>query len=307
MKKINNFNYLLFKDAYDICISILKESEIDKDEIEYRIKDLTIIWNDMLKKDYINKKIYEKIHEIKSLEFLSMCDNCEISFDSKNKPGPDFKINKNDWIECVTSSRGETREYLFNEFNGSGIFNYNKKENLILCRFTGSIENKKFAYYKYIEKEIISEKDKYIIFLSAGNLYFEAFFGKYGFNLNKILFGVGHESLLIDKVSNKIIGSGYSYNDEIYNHNNEPINCNIFSSNDYTFLSGILFTCASLDEHYNKSNTFYFSNPNAKYKVALKSFKNIVYWNSLKKGNECIYIPRYKGKNLNGNLSKNYF
>lgn len=306
-KNIRNFNYYLFKDAYEMCVSILNKCDIDSDEKQFRIEDLTAIWNDMLEKDYINKKIYEKIHEIKSLEFLSKYDNCTISFDSKHETGPDFKINDKDWIECVTSSKGEDNAYLFDEFEGSGVFDYNKKENIIMCRLMGSIKNKMDVYYKYNNLGIIDDKDKYVIFLSAGNLYYGSFFGKFGFALNKILFGVGHETLLIDPVNNRIIRHGFSYNDNIYNHNNQPINCNIFKSDDYKRLSGILFTFASLDEHYNKDNTFFFNNSNAKNKIKLKTFSNIVYWNICKQEDAYVYIPRYRGKNLNHLLYRRMF
>lgn len=146
-----------------------------------------------------------------------------------------------------------------------------------------------------------------MIFLGLGNLTYGTFAGKYGFMLNKILFGVGCDVLTFDRKTNKIMGTEYSHNISINNHNGSSIDCNIFINHDYSCVSGILFTFATLDEHYNKDNTFLFINPFSKNKIFANRFKELIYWKSYKKDGVLKYYPRFNGKNLNSNLAKKYF
>lgn len=308
MIEVKKINYNLFLKAYNMCTEILdKSSIICEKEKNYRKESLKKTWKEMIANDKIDKQFYEKMHEIKSLEFLSDIDDLIISNDHLSTKGPDFKIGQNIWIECVTSSCGEGNKCLLKKTNGFEVFEYTKNENLILCRLTGSIDSKRKKFNEYIESGVVNKKDKNVIFLSAGSLYSEAFFGDYGFVLNKVLFGVNHRSLAIDQKTNKIVENGYTYNKEIFNHNNSSIDCNIFMNKSYEIISGIIFSYASLDEHYTKENTFYFRNPNAKNKVSLRLFNKIIYWNIWNKNGEYLYVPRCKGKNLNDKLNEKKF
>lgn len=300
-------NTSLFAEHTDMLLKILENSNISEKEKSYRKKQLLNVYNNMRKTNTIDNTYYNISHEIRSLEFLSKYPNMLIAQDHLSEAGCDFKIYNNCFIECVCSSSGDEKKNGLNQFHGTGIFDYGKKEKIILTRLTQSLKEKKEFYDKHILDGSIEKNKSYIIFLGLGNLTYGTFAGKYGFILNKILFGVGHDVLSIDRKTNKFIETKYSHNISINNHNGSSIDCNIFTNPDYSCVSGILFTFATLDEHYTKDNTFLFINPFAQNKIFANRFKDLIYWKSYKEVDELKYYPRYNGKNLNDNLAKKYF
>lgn len=308
MSKENGINIKLFDDCNKILLDILDNAEIDKKEKEYRKKRLMTVYNDMVKGNYRDSRYYDMVHEIKSLEFLSKYPNLQISNDHKGKSGCDFKIYSNYNVECVNSSSGNKIKNGLDKFDGFGVFDYNVKENIILTRLSQSIKEKKIFYDNHIANGTIKVNEPYVVFLSSGDLREGSFFNSFGFTLNKILLGVGHEKIVFDAQNNKVIDSFYEHKDVIYNHNNSEICSNIFGTLEYECLSGVLFTTASLDEHYTKDNTFLFINPFAKNKICANKFSDIIYWNKYKNPDgKLVYYPRYKGKNLNDKLKHKFF
>ena len=300
-------NTLLFETHTDMLLEILEKSNIDDKEKEYRKNELLKVYSKMVETRKIDNKYYNISHEIRTLDFLSDFDNLHIAQDHLSKPGCDFKISDKYEIECVCSSSGNEKLNGLNKFHGSGLFDYSKKEQIILTRLTQSIKEKKQFYIEHINSGTISVNMPYIIFLGLGNLSYGTFAGTFGFLLNKILFGVGHEALLINKETNKVERVEYSHNLNIKKHNGVEIDCNIFCNSDYNCVSGIIFSTASLDEKYSKNNTFLFINPYAKNKIKACDFPNMIYWRAKKEKNGYIYLPRYKGKNLNKYLKKHYW
>lgn len=187
------------------------------------------------------------------------------------------------------------------------MFDYNKKEKIILTRLTQSIREKQLFYNEHLKNGSIDANSPYIIFLGLGNLTYGMFTGTFGFVLNKILFGVGHDVLLINRKTNKVEKMEYSHNSFIQKYNGKDIDCNIFCNKDYECISAIIFSTASLEDNYNKSNTFLFINPYAKNKIKVNKFPNVIYWKAQKENGGYIYLPRYNGKNLNDKLSKKYW
>lgn len=303
-----NINKTLFEEHTNMLLDILNSSNIESKEKEYRKNELLKVYNKMKKNNNIDNKYYNKSHEIRSLEFLKKYDKLQIAQDHLSKSGCDFKIYDNYEVECVCSSTGNEKLNGLDKFCGSGVFDYNKKEQIILTRLTQSIREKQLFYKEHLKTgSISSEKNPYIIFLGLGNLTYGMFAGTFGFTLNKILFGVGHEVLLINRKTNKIENKKYSHNLCIYNHNGKEIDCNIFCNNDYSCISAIIFSTADLTEHYTENNTFLFINPYANNKIYANKFSNLIYWKVQKVNNEYFYFPRYKGRNLNDMLSKKYW
>lgn len=305
--EVFKINTALFSDHTDMLLKILDDSDISFQEKTYRKKELLDIYNNMVKTNTINNTYYNISHEIRSLEFLSKYPNMVIASDHLSKPGFDFQIYDNYLVECVCSSSGDEKKNGLDQFHGSGVFDYGKKEQIILTRLTQSLREKRDFYRNHLSNGIIKQNDPYIVFLALGNLTYGTFTEKYGFMLNKILFGVGHDVLYIDRKTNKYVKMDYSHNIFISNHNGSKIDCNIFVHQDYSCISAILFTTANLDEHYTRDNTFLFINPYAKNKIFANRFSNLIYWKSYKEIDGIKYYPRYKGINLNDKLSKKYF
>ena len=108
----------------------------------------------------------------------------------------------------------------------------------------------------------------------------------------------------IDRITGKVIDTFYTHVENIKKHNGSNIDANFFLNKENENISGILFTCANIDEDYDKSNTFLFLNPFAKKKIKIKDFNRIVYWNS---NRNAEYIPRYKGKSLWYKFTNKFF
>ena len=300
-------NKELFSAHTDMLLKILDNSDISPQEIEYRKNELLKIYNDMVKKNVIDNRYYNISHEIRSLEFLSKYPNMMMAQDHLSKAGCDFQIYNNYLVECVCSSSGEEENNGLDKFHGSGVFDYGKKEQIILTRLTQSLLEKKDFYNKHLLNDVIKQKQPYIVFLGLGNLTYGTFTGKYGFLLNKILLGVGHDVLYIDRKTNKFIKTEYAHNNFIINHNGSEIDCNIFVNPNYSCMSAILFTTANLEEHYTPDNTFLFINPSANNKIYANRFYDLVYWKAYREEDGTKYYPRYRGKNLNSKLAKKYF
>lgn len=308
MKHKDNINIPLFEKCNKMFLEILDSSDINDKEKKYRKDKLLNVYKKMLDNNYIDYKYFDIAHEIKSLQFLSQYPNLSIANDRKSKAGCDFSIYNTYYIECVSCSSGNESKNGLDKFRGTGIFDYGKKENIILTRLSQALQEKRNFYDNHILNNSINPEQPYIIFLSMGDLIYGSFPGPYGFILNKLLFGVGHTLLEFDTINNKVLGLKYDYKQNIFNHNNSPIECNYFCNEDNSCISAILFSCADLEELYTKDNTFLFINPLATNKIYAKKFNNIVYWKSCKSENgREIYIPRFKGKNLNENTRKYFF
>lgn len=297
-------NDKLFQKHTDMLIEILDTSLIDQKEKDYRKNTLLNVYNKMKRENKIYNRYYELSHEIRSLEFLEFYGNVQIANDRKSKEaGCDFLFDCNYQIECVCSSSGNEKINGLDKFHGSGVFDYNKKENIILTRFTKSIDDKVKFYFDHLKNGTISENNPYIIFLGIGNLSYGTFVGKFGFVLNKVLFGVGSKRLHYDLKENKFIKMDYTYTDAISNHNGAEIECNIFNNKKNDCISAIVYSVASLDERYDKTNTFLFINPLARKKIKVNIFKNLIYWRKNKDG---LYLPRCNGKSLNNRLKEKW-
>ncbi len=279
-------NNKLFEEHTSTLINIIQNSSINKEEKKYRETQLLNIYYKMKEKNEIDNRYYNLSHEIRYLEFLSHYGNLKIANDRKSESGCDFLLNDQYQIECVCSSSGDEKANGFDKFYGNGIFDYNEKENIILTRLTNSINEKLIFYYGHLVNGTILKNKPYIIFLGLGNLSNGFFPGKFGFALNKILFGVGYEQFHFKE--DKVIKKDYSHKHRIINHNGSDIDCNIFANERYLCVSAIIFTTASLPEKYDKKNTFLFINPFSRYKVKAKFFDDMIYWKKIK----MIYICR---------------
>lgn len=298
--KINKY---LFDKSTKYLLEVLNKANIDEKEKNYRKEKLLSIYEEMLEENYINNEYYSLAHEIKSFELFSKFTSVILAKDYKHEAGCDIRIYNNYQIECVTSSPGDENKNGYNAFYGSGIFDYNKKETIILTRILQSLNEKKVFYYNHLNKTI-KENDPYIIFVSIGSLSYGSLWGELGVYFNKALLGLDHEVIHFDREQQKFTERSYEYRDYLINHNNAPVNCKFFCEEN-SFVSAVIFSNAALDSEYSKENTFVFINPFAKNKVQVNKLPGLVYWKADKYNK--YYIPRYKGKNINEKIKHKYF
>jgi hypothetical protein len=276
-------------DILDNCEMSPREIQLRKKRIEQSI--------DLIKKEEslsAYSQYHQRAHEIESIPFLKQFGNLIITEDWKHSEGCDFVLNGHIYIECVCASAGDISKNKLNEFMGEGVFDYNKKKEILNTRFTSSLNDKVRFYYERVGKSI-PEDSPYIIFLKTGSLAYEWFEEKYGMALLDILLGRGFLRITINTASGKFIDSGYTHRDYIEKYNGKKINCNLFLNNDFRCVSAILLATSPLGVKYSYKNTFLFINPFASHKIFAKDFWGLIYWKANKEG---YYIPRRKGRTL---------
>ena len=239
---------------------------------------------------------YNRAHEIKAFYFLRQLGKVSISEDCSHHAGCDCNLNNHYQIECVCSSAGENGEK-------AGLCNKQKlkfyvgkyNKSFLLTRFTSSLSEKLRFYNNHKENGTVDSSLPYVVFLGLGALANEFFAGENGIEFTSMLFGKGDPTLSIDADIGCMTPNGYSHNKVIYNHNNKEINCNIFASEDYRCVSGIIISAAKLYEEYTIENTWLFINPEASIKVNPRDFANMVYWDLY---NEYEYGPYLCGEKI---------
>lgn len=166
------------------------------------------------------------------------------------------------------------------------------KKNILYCRITTSISEKVNFYFRHLKKGDIDQNSPYIIFLGLGALAREIFSGDFGIEYTSILYGKGNPTLSINSNAGRISHIGYTHNNELINHNGAKINCNIYATDEYRHISGIMISDADLDDEYTTENTWLFINPNADIKINPIDFPHVVYWDLYDKS---VYGP-YRNK-----------
>lgn len=262
-------------------LELLSLCDVSPEEFEHRKKALENA--QYLPESVIsrfNDLYYNLAHEIKSFHFLQQFGKIIISEDHRHKAGCDCNLNNYYQIECVCSSAGKNTKGvdLFGKRRESKVHVGNYDKSFLLSRLTQSLDKKLKFFNEHIKSKTINPNCPYIVFLGLGALSYEIFTGKNGVEFTSILFGRGDPALSVNIETGRMTPVGYTHNDMLFKHNGSEINCNIFSTEDYRCVSGIIISSAKLDEEYTADNTWLFINPNAYIKINAEDFSNIVYW-----------------------------
>ena len=154
-------NRSYFYGLHADLLKIIRNSTMDKKEKNYRVKKANEKLKLMLKTEKIDNHYYSLAHELKSYELLKNFGQPEITCDSRNRKGPDIRLNTYH-IECVCCSPGkaisELEKYRLNEYRRSVVFDYNKKMEIILPRITSALGEKRDKFEKYIKDRNNKEK-----------------------------------------------------------------------------------------------------------------------------------------------------
>ena len=151
-KYLNRLHLKLQKD--------IDNSDWNEKEKKYEKGKLNKLFRGMIRKEQLDNHYVSLAHEIKSYEFLKNLGNVQKAIDSKSEEGPDFTIGDYK-IECVACSPGETlgilEKYRLTDYRKSGLFDYNKKLEILLPRMTSSLNEKVEKLNKYINKRNCSK------------------------------------------------------------------------------------------------------------------------------------------------------
>ena len=283
----------------DHLITALKSLNLPKKEVDHRLKQI----NDAKpnnSSNTISRRYYNLAHEIKSLCYLQQFGSIAPSLDYLHTPGCDMILNDRYQIEFVCASPGDkTDKSGYDRFSilnmkGSMFGDYAEKERFIFSRITSALWEKQRFYISHLPQGTVCAAKPYLIFLGLGALSLDMFAGSYGIELTGVLFGKGAPTITIDGHGN-VISRGYFHNHSFLKYTGSPIDCNLFCTEEFRCVSGIIFSDADLYDEYTTQNTWLFINPFADVKIHKKDFSGMIYWSADGNGD---YTPRHKGRRV---------
>lgn len=183
--------------------------------------------------------------------------------------GPDICISSaktNIWIEAIAcgASPSDSAE-LENGFDENGFESIDES---VILRYTSAIDEKFKKYGEYLNKGIVSNSEPFLIAVNGSRVPFSLPDNNPPDmipNIIKAVMPFGDYVIVVDRDSNQIVKDGYSYRSEIIKLSGNTVPTNIFLSQKYLGISGILFSnidISDLPEKYGEDLLF-FRNPTA--------------------------------------------
>jgi len=155
--------------------------------------------------------------------------------------GPDICLRHNNsyiWVEAVAPGRGCGLDAVPPHKFG---IRAKVPEEQILLRYTSAIKEKYEAYQKYVENNVISALDPYVIAVNGGKVPYSFIRDRIP-RIIKAVLPIGPYSTTINPDTLEIISSGYSYRPEIEKKSGSPVPTNVFLDEKYAGISGVLFS-----------------------------------------------------------------
>ncbi|QOY50999.1 hypothetical protein [Candidatus Sulfurimonas baltica] len=183
--------------------------------------------------DGLEKQWYTRVWELYFATQLK-----ELNFDiscPKAKGHPDLKlIHKEEtiWIECTTISKGDNAVV---EYEDGEIHTLNDED--YISRITSAIATKNEQINKQIDNGVIGQNDIVIIAINTGELNLAKIAQMDNSLIHKALYGIGNLSYNFKKKE--------SFNSSRFNiesANGSKIKTNLFTTNEYENISGIIFS-----------------------------------------------------------------
>ncbi len=170
-----------------------------------------------------------------------------LSIQSKNE-GPDFVIDKTAYIECVAPTKGDPTKpdsvpEMFVATKPEEIRVQDVPVDKMILRITQVIKDKALDQYKnWKSKKWFDSKMPFIVAVNTGDLSHVE--DPSMPNVLKALFGFQFMQINI-----KTGASNFSHRNEVPKTNNEPVPVNYFVSQDFDFISGVLFSDKTILNH----------------------------------------------------------
>lgn len=249
-------------------------------ELQYRLNKIEMALKESSEKKCSNQSFYSIAHEIRCLRFFQL-SNIEFksTLDCNHEAGADIRYSsnvdgRNINIECTICTYGKkpyeeqlTCAMEVVKETKSGEIATGKRESreaIDICRITQRIKDKSKS------KQNI-DREPFVIWIGAGELADEGMFGPNCMILLDILFGMEIPEINYNKETpqlNYSLKMGIQKNEGPENEppENEPpeIELGFFYKEEYTDISGIIFSSGGLRDCYTVDNTFLFINPFAR-------------------------------------------
>lgn len=191
--------------------------------------------------------------------------------------GPDFLFfseGKKVWIEACMPSKGVTEDRVPEIIHGVA---QDLPDRALKLRYTSIIREKYAACYsKHLEEGLISKEDLFILAISGHLLGFGDFGDKYPL-IVKSVYGIGNQFFIFDKHTDSVHEGGYERSSHTTNHNQQEVQFESFWSNEYSGLTGIIFSSYVLNKpsaSYPIEDYVYIENYGSKGKIPSSAFEN---------------------------------
>jgi hypothetical protein len=154
--------------------------------------------------------------------------------------GPDFMIKNIAYVECVAPTKGDhIKPNSVSEISFATMPKKIRLQNVpfnkMVLRITQAIRNKALNYQCWKNKKWFNLKMPFIIAINTGDLsHIE---DPSVPNVLKALFGL---RFLQININTGVIN--FLYRDKVYKLNNKPVPVNYFTNEDFSFVSGVLFS-----------------------------------------------------------------
>lgn len=153
---------------------------------------------------------------------------------------PDIKIISQStptvWIECIAIERGETADRV--PQMQYGIVQHIPQEQILL-RIASGVEEKSKKILKYIANGSVKEKEPRVIAINRARLSHVDGDLPY---VVKVLFAMGHPTLLFNKGHSEVIDSFYSQRDKITKQSGSDVGMGHFLSDKYKHISAVIYS-----------------------------------------------------------------
>lgn len=180
---------------------------------------------------------------------------------SKSKNGADIKMNIESniaWIEAIALEPGQGPDAM----DGSeehGLI----PENKIVLRFQAGIWDKFVKAEKYLQNGIMSTQEAYIIAINGYNIPYAENDDAIPYAIQAVL-PLGLPTVTINHQTGEIVSKNYAYRPNIEKKSGTKISTTTFLGSEYSVISGILYSNASVYNLNDTKNDFVFlHNPNA--------------------------------------------
>lgn len=166
--------------------------------------------------------------------------------------GPDFCFNLDDkkcWIEATSPKRGcgpdAVEEQRFTTDNEKPAPSLIPSDDILL-RFSNSIKEKHKKHLEYVNNNIVSRKDIYVIAINGCGPGYEILDMEDAPRFTKILYGYGDMFVTFDKRTMKTIRSGFWKRQQLNKKSGSHVEADYFQSDKYACISGVLYSGANI-------------------------------------------------------------
>jgi len=273
MKKKNKRHCLMLSDMHKPLINLFKDTK-SPDPNFTKLCDDVYIKN----REFINYMFNEKYAPYADKDFVSRfpteclsrfwelylgCVLLESGFsliprEKRSREGPDFCIEQGDsylWIEATVANIGYGEESnVLREEPPSDVWQIVPEENIVL-RFCSRIKEKYEKYQRYLVDGIVSKNDSFIIAVNGSGLPIQFWYAdEVPYPIRAVL-PIGLPFVVINKKTKQIEKYSYQLKSCISKKSGSLVNTDIFRNEQYSFISGILFSnhdpfsCCTLEKY----------------------------------------------------------